>query len=483
MNKSFKKISALFIVMLLVFSMISSTSLVTASAYTAEEKGEITFNKELYDNNKAVCDKIAEGLQNFEKEINVSEFKLTSQDLRDIMKTVIRKHPEIFYVDLSFGVGTDGTYALVIVPTYIGDSATIAEQSKALEEEAKKYTDKIDSSMSEFKKAVILHDELALNCKYLNEGSDGHVTAYDALVKGAANCQGYSSAYSYLLSLVGVSSEFVESSAMYHVWNKVCIDGEYYNVDLTWDDPVPNKEGHVGHNYFLLSDAKISSGDDEIAKHYGFDYESFKSTSTKYDNYMYREFDTKFCYIGDDCYVIDNKYKSNFEKCLLKYNSDTDTAELVERFDYKWMSGATSYWQGGFMSLDVYNGKLYFNSPDCIYTYDVNTKTSQRFSEDNTLSGDYYGMIIKNGDVYALLSENPNTEGTLKYIDSISGALLGDADLNGIVQVIDATLIQKYCASLEEFTSEQFDVSDFNGDGVVNVQDATEIQKYLAGIL
>ena len=103
------------------------------------------------------------------------------------------------------------------------------------------------------------------------------------------------------------------------------------------------------------------------------------------------------------------------------------------------------------------NGKLYFNSPDCIYTYDVNTKTSQRFSEDNTLSGYYYGMIIKNGDVYALLSENPNTEGTLKYIDSISGALLGDA--------------------------EQFDVSDFNGDGVVNVQDATEIQKYLAGIL
>ncbi len=60
---------------------------------------------------------------------------------------------------------------------------------------------------------------------------------------------------------------------------------------------------------------------------------------------------------------------------------------------------------------------------------------------------------------------------------------LGDADLNGKVNVKDATLIQKSVAGIERpFMDEAFICADANVDTAVNVKDATAIQKFIAGI-
>lgn len=60
---------------------------------------------------------------------------------------------------------------------------------------------------------------------------------------------------------------------------------------------------------------------------------------------------------------------------------------------------------------------------------------------------------------------------------------LGDADLNGVVNVKDATLIQKVTAGLEKnFKDEAYVCADANIDTEVNVKDATIIQKFVAGL-
>ena len=60
--------------------------------------------------------------------------------------------------------------------------------------------------------------------------------------------------------------------------------------------------------------------------------------------------------------------------------------------------------------------------------------------------------------------------------------LMGDADLNGKVNVKDATLIQKHAAHMFAFVGNSEITADVNNDTNINVKDATVIQKYLAKI-
>ena len=493
MKKSSKILKNSLVFMLTFIMAFSSMAFAFSNtAFAAESNcSYITYNKELYENNKDLCDRIAEGMKNFSEQIYVGDFKITAKEtMRYIIKTVIRKHPELFYVDpTQYMLGSDGTCIAVICPIYLYDRQTAQEKIDAFNAECDRYLEKIDSSMTEFEKAVVLHDELVLNCKYVDDNSSLYVSAYESIVNGNANCQGYSEAYSYLLSRAGVHTEIVESSVMYHLWNKVRINSVYYNVDLTWDDPMPDKKGHVSHKYFLLSDSAISSGNDEISEHYGFDYAYYKSSNTKYDNSLYHEFDTQFCFVDNNCYVIDNKYQSKYEKCLLKYDTKTDTAEIVKQFDFKWKSGATSYWKGGYMSLDENNGLLYFNSADCIYSYDVTTNTMEEFASINTADGNCYGLRVDDNVVYAAVSANPNNENTMQYsgkcientMVTMPNILKGDVNGDGILNIVDVTRIQKYASGGASLPDEMLVIADYNADGIVNIVDATEIQKFMVG--
>lgn len=64
-----------------------------------------------------------------------------------------------------------------------------------------------------------------------------------------------------------------------------------------------------------------------------------------------------------------------------------------------------------------------------------------------------------------------------------SPIIRGDTELNGNVAVTDATLIQKYQASLEELTKRQIFAGDVDGDQKSTIKDATLIQKRVAEII
>lgn len=56
----------------------------------------------------------------------------------------------------------------------------------------------------------------------------------------------------------------------------------------------------------------------------------------------------------------------------------------------------------------------------------------------------------------------------------------GDANLDGVIEITDATEIMKYRVKLVDFTDAQLITADANGDGIVTLMDATQIQRYLA---
>ena len=115
----------------------------------------------------------------------------------------------------------------------------------------------IPAGASDFDKARILHDYLVLTCAYDEENYNAGTipaasySAYGALVNHVAVCNGYTLAYQKLCQAAGLECQVVRG--VNHAWNVVKIDGQWYHVDTTWDDPVPNRPNTTRYTYFLLS--------------------------------------------------------------------------------------------------------------------------------------------------------------------------------------------------------------------------------------
>ena len=108
--------------------------------------------------------------------------------------------------------------------------------------------------MSDYEKALALHDYICENVVY----SDTSMTAYEALVNGRANCQGYAEATGLLYTLAGLENHVVRATNKHtdadHGYVKVKIDGTWYVVDTTADDPMGNSNPTPRHDFFLVSD-------------------------------------------------------------------------------------------------------------------------------------------------------------------------------------------------------------------------------------
>lgn len=103
-----------------------------------------------------------------------------------------------------------------------------------------------------------------------------------------------------------------------------------------------------------------------------------------------------------------------------------------------------------------------------------------QISIDNDIDNDIY-LLVVNGAVF----DNYGAEGAALTVNINSTQvqkLLGDVNLDGTVNSIDAALILKYAAGMAELSEKQLENGDFNGDGTVNSIDAASILKLVAGL-
>ena len=58
----------------------------------------------------------------------------------------------------------------------------------------------------------------------------------------------------------------------------------------------------------------------------------------------------------------------------------------------------------------------------------------------------------------------------------------GDVDLDGVVDIVDSTFIQRYCIDLYRMDPYQLKAADTDRDGTADVTDATLLQRYIVGV-
>ncbi len=149
----------------------------------------------------------------------------------------------------------------------------------------------IRTGMSDYDKELVLHDYLVNNTEYDYDDyikgnvPDDSFSAYGTIVLGTAVCQGYSYAMKLLSDLSGLECIVVSgssrSSGTYegHAWNIVKVDGSYYHLDVTFDDPViANSSGMLTHYYFNVTDK-------ELAKKHKWDATAYPVCNSSDENY------------------------------------------------------------------------------------------------------------------------------------------------------------------------------------------------------
>ena len=152
--------------------------------------------------------------------------------------------------------------------------------------------DYIRPDMSDFEKEIQIIRYLVATSTYdveelKNESPqiNDSYKAYGALINGKAVCSGYAKAFDLLakkcgLSTIVVTGEAINSDSQNgaHAWNQIYLDGEWYNVDVTFEDPITNvvlDAGQLFNNYINRTDAEFSlnhireNGHDCYATKYG----------------------------------------------------------------------------------------------------------------------------------------------------------------------------------------------------------------------
>ncbi len=147
-----------------------------------------------------------------------------------------------------------------IVATFQNNDTTILSATQL--ELFDKYCDILgactSNSYTDYENELAIHDYLVSNIEYGGE-EQGAYTAYDALINGKAVCSGYVEAYQTLLDMLGIECRTIKGTgtAQDHSWNMVKLDGEWYHVDVTWDDPIDG-DGSISHKYFNVTDSDMA---------------------------------------------------------------------------------------------------------------------------------------------------------------------------------------------------------------------------------
>lgn len=234
--------------------------------------------KKLY---RSVVDTIYQG----KNIVDVSKQSASYDEVVNVFQKVLADYPQFFYISrycmLAYGSKSEYVNALILLYTD-GETTDVFDQSLNLTTSANRtiinekiatlqscvetIIEKIPTNLSEVLKEKMIHDYVVNNISYDYEAAKNienyemtvphSFDIYGALIWKKSVCEGYSKLFQYLCYNIGINATQVigTSNGGNHMWNAVKIDGEWYQIDATWNDT----ENIPSYSYFNLATEKIS---------------------------------------------------------------------------------------------------------------------------------------------------------------------------------------------------------------------------------
>lgn len=207
--------------------------------------------------------RIINALEAHEVEVDISDFDISKDDVNGIISRIIEENAQLFYVNreysISYGQLTGDVISITFSFKYSDSELDI--KINDFNSRIDMITDEIKNSSDELEIIHSCHDYIVENYSY--DETKGSTDAYNMLLTKKGTCMAYTSLYGYILKQYGIESTVVNSKQLNHIWNAVQLNGEYYNVDVTWDDPIGGSSFFTSHKYLMKSDEYFEANDHE----------------------------------------------------------------------------------------------------------------------------------------------------------------------------------------------------------------------------
>ncbi len=311
--KKTKKILIVFLLILIImsqFAFIRFNNLVFAAETVIDTEYNRYFYKQLTKEQKEIYDAMYEMYVNGIFKTGKEEYNLsrsghvTKEQLKNPNALLSAygaardafqyDHPDVFYVDFSelsisissdangeksayLGIGRTNNYVLTGFETEAKVNEAINKYEKKLNEivdNAKNIkVDKAENLQQE--QVAYVHDYIVKNMIYHYEDEVttrlcNARTAYDGLIYGEGVCEAYTRSFKAILDRLGIPCVCVygiyrpnDKVNEPHIWNYVRINGKWYGVDVTHDDPTSNNwenknSGFETRAYLLVGSMKLA---------------------------------------------------------------------------------------------------------------------------------------------------------------------------------------------------------------------------------
>ncbi|ADQ05809.1 transglutaminase domain protein [Caldicellulosiruptor hydrothermalis 108] len=246
-------------------------------------------------------------------------------------------------IGIRFFTGSAEDVMMFIIPYIYEKQERIARRQAVLQKAQEIVQTVIDQTYNDYDKVLALHDYLILHTRYDIESYLNHSgpfdihTAYGALINGLAVCDGYAKAMYVLLNTAGIETIVVYGEAgdvaskVGHAWNMVKLDGDWYQLDVTWDDRDSLGGVEIDYSYFNVTD-------DDISSDHWWDrnlYPTCTATNYKYGNYYKAEIVPEVVYynLPNIVQIVVKDYKGNPQPerlvTVTYYDFTTQTDEVA----------------------------------------------------------------------------------------------------------------------------------------------------------
>lgn len=267
---------------------------------------------------KIAYSNIFKGVGNFETKIEIPE--LDQDELSTVFSALLYDNPELFHLKRVCNLSSSGNRCYFNT-FYCMERDEYNEKLAKLKEKVSEIISGMDFSGDQYNAELYIHDYIVEHCSYSNTDDQEESTAYGALINGSASCEGYAKSAQMLFDAIGIESYVLAGESTpnekgepeSHMWNVVRINGRYYYLDVTWDDPVREDGSEsLRHVYFNMTDRELTL------------------THSKYEN-------LNVCDSDEDNYFTRNKllfgyYDENMREALLQLfvQAYTDGKNSVE---------------------------------------------------------------------------------------------------------------------------------------------------------